>query len=305
MKHKLIFILSFLNFLSVLAFAQQTVPLYPGAIPNSLKCPDQEVNETTGRKVVRNVTVPTLTVFIPKQQNASKSAIIICPGGGYSNLSIQDGGMDIAKELAAQGIVAFVLKYRTSNPACNSNNTIVPLQDVQQALFSVRNGAKKWNVDSQKVGLLGLSAGGHLSAMAATQYDEPQIVTNGVSVKPAFTILAYPVISFTDALSSRKTQTKANLLGKNPTAAQVDWFSPEKHVTANTPPAFLIHASDDSTAFVENSIAYYTALHQQHIPVKLMVYQKGGHGFAAYNQAEDDHWLPYALNWMKLNNFLK
>lgn len=282
----------------------QEMKLYPGAIPNSKNCPDKEASDTTGRKVVRNVTVPTLNVFLPKVQNPSGVAVIICAGGGYSNLSIQDGGIDVAKELNGYGIATFVLKYRTSNPACNTNNSIVPLQDLQQAIYTVRLNAAKWHIDAAKVGLLGFSAGGHLSALGATQYGSPQIDANGVSLKPAFTILAYPVISFTDALTSKKSQTRLNLIGKNPTAEQINWFSPEKNVNASTPPSFLIQASDDSTSLVGNSIAYYEALHRHQVSAKLIVYQKGGHGFTAYNKAEDDHWLPYAVKWLKLNNFL-
>lgn len=286
------------------ARAQQEMKLYNGAIPNSKNCADKEASDTSGRRVVRNVTVPTLTIFLPKVPNASGVAVIISPGGGYSNLSIQDGGFDVARELAGYGIAAFVLKYRTSNPDCNTNNSIVPLQDLQQAIYQVKTHAAQWHINTANVGLLGFSAGGHLSALGATQYLTPQIDVKGLSMKPAFTILAYPVISFTDALTSKKSATRANLLGKNPTAGQIDWFSPEKNVNANTPPSFLIQASDDSTSLVGNSIAYYEALHRHQVSAKLIVYQKGGHGFAAYNKAEDDHWIPYAVKWLKLNHFL-
>jgi acetyl esterase/lipase len=290
---------------SFTARAQQEMKLYPGAIPNSKNCVNKEAADTSGRHVVRNVTIPTLTAFFPKRPNTSGTAVIICPGGGYSNLSIQDGGIDVAKELAGYGIAAFVLKYRTSNPACNTNNSIVPLQDLQQAIYTVRANAGKWHIDVAKVGLLGFSAGGHLSALGATQYNTAQIDAKGVSLKPAFTILAYPVISFTNALTSKKSATRSNLLGKNPTAEQIEWFSPERNVNGNTPPSFLIQASDDSTSMVGNSIAYYNTLHRYQVSAKLIVYQKGGHGFAAYNKAEDDHWLPYAVKWMRLNKFLE
>lgn len=283
----------------------QEIRLYPGAIPNSKNCADKEVADTAGRKVVRNVTVPTLNVFLPRAANPAGLAVIICPGGGYSNLSIQDGGIDVARELNTYGIAAFVLKYRTSSPDCNTNNTMVPLQDLQQAIYTVKANAAKWHIDAARVGLLGFSAGGHLSALGATQYRTAQIDAKGISLKPAFTILAYPVISFTDVLTSKKSQTKLNLLGKNPTAGQIEWFSPERNVDGDTPPAFLVQASDDSTSLVGNSIAYYEALHRRNVSAKLIIYQKGGHGFAAYNKAEDDHWLPYAVKWLKLNKFLQ
>jgi acetyl esterase/lipase len=306
MKNKILKIFAIaLLALGYRAQAQQTWPLYPGAIPNAKGCPDQEVSDTGGRRVVRKVTRPTLSVYLPAKPNPSGVAVIISPGGGYSNLSIQDGGIDVAKELASYGVVAFVLKYRTSDPDCNTNNSIVPLQDLQQAIYTIKSQAAKWHVNANNVGLVGFSAGGHLSALGATQYTTAQIDAKGVSLRPAFTILAYPVISFTDALTSRKTATRRNLIGSKPTAEQIQWFSPELNVNANTPPSFLIQASDDSTSMVENSIAYYNALHKHQVSAKLIVYQKGGHGFTAYNKAEDDHWIPSAVKWLKLNAFLQ
>jgi acetyl esterase/lipase len=301
MKIKLLFcVLGFLNF-SGSANAQKTMPLYNGEIPNSNLCGDKEITDPNGRNVVRRVTRPTLTVFFPEKQNQSRVAVIVCPGGGYSNLSIQDGGYKAAEELAKSGIVSFVLKYRTVDTVCNSNYSIVPLQDVQQAIYQVKSNAKKWNIDTAKVGLLGFSAGGHLVATAATQYQHPQINAGAFSLRPAFTILAYPVISFSDALTSPTSSTRNNLVGINPTEMQKKWFSPEQNVTQNTPPAFLVHSSNDSTAYVENSIAYYQALHRYKIPAEMMIYQKGGHGFALYNKAEDDYWLPKLVKWLELN----
>ena len=291
--------------LTAKANAQQTWPPYPGKVPNAKDCPDNEVQEKTGRKVVRNVTRPTLSVFLPDQQNASGAAVIISPGGGYSSLSIQDEGFDAARQFAQYGVVAFVLKYRTSNPDCNTNNSIVPLQDLQQAIYTVRSQASKWHVNPDNVGLLGFSAGGHLSALGAIKYQQPQIDSKGISLKPAFTMLAYPVISFTDALTSKKSETRKKLVGAHATADQIKWFSAELNVDAYTPPSFLIQASDDSTSLVENSIAYYNALHKFKVPAKMIIYQRGGHGFGTYNKVEDDHWLKYAVDWMKLNAFLK
>ena len=135
----------------------------------------------------------------------------------------------------------------------------------------------------------------------ATQYQHPQIDAGEFSLRPAFTILAYPVISFSDALTSPTSSTRNNLIGINPAETQKKWFSPEQNVTKNTPPAFLVHSSDDSTAYVGNSIAYYEALHRYKIPVEMMIYQKGGHGFALYNKAEDDYWLPKLVKWLELN----
>lgn len=291
-------------FLDQNSYAQKTWPLYPGAIPNSKNCPDKEIQEKTGRNVVRNVTVPTLAVFMPEKIIPGMPAVIICPGGGYSNLSIQDGGIEAAKEFASFGVVAFVLKYRTSDPNCNSNNPYVPLQDLQQAIFTVKSKSKQWNVDSARVGVLGFSAGGHLAALASTQYRKVLINASHITLKPAFTILAYPVISFTNELTSAKSKTRSALLGDHPSDEDIKWFSPELNVDKHTPPAFLLHASDDSTAKVGNSIAYYESLKKLGIPAKLTIYKTGGHGFATYNKSENDHWVIKAADWLKLNHFL-
>src|SRR5690606_6400017 len=122
--------------------------------------------------------------------------------GGYANLSIGDGGMETAQMLADHGIVAFVLKYRLPDSACHLSPSMVPLQDLQQALYRVRKEAGRWHVDTDSIGVLGFSAGGHLAAMAATHYDTPLIYAEGMSLRPAFTVLVYPVISFTDRLTS-------------------------------------------------------------------------------------------------------
>ena len=292
--------------LSFNASAQQEFNLYTGKIPNSKGCAVKEEwsEPAQGRGTVKKVTVPTLKVFIPEGTGKKRPAVIICPGGGYQNLSIFDGGYETARELNKAGIVAFVLKYRLSDSLCNTNNGIVALQDAQQAIYTIRKDADKWNVDPDKIGYVGFSAGGHLSLMAATHYMDSQINNAEINLRPDFTVVAYPVISFTDSLTSAKSKTKSNLLGENISKAQIKWYSPELNVTDKTPPCFLIHASDDETALVGNSLVYYQALHRHHVPASMKIYQKGGHGFANYNKMENDHWIPQAVSWLALNNFL-
>ena len=278
--------------------AQQVMPLYNGTAPGNLSVDDREEfsKPETGRPVVRNVTNPTLAAFVPEHQNASRTAVIICPGGGYLNLSIEDGGYEVARQFAASGVTAFVLKYRTWRDSAYTNYRNIPMQDLQQAMKMVYSGAGKWNIDTAHIGLLGFSAGGHLVASAATS-------TSGI--RPAFTILVYPVISFMDALTSTTSKTRGTLLGKNASLAEKMAYSPELHVTASTPPAFLIQAENDSTSLVGNSIAYYQALVANKVSGQLLLYQKGGHGFAYYNKAQDEYWMPAAIKWLALNNFYK
>lgn len=285
--------------------AQTEVLLYPTKTANITGCAQSEIwgLSAGGRKFVKKVTVPTLSVFLPKHSKSNRSAVIICPGGGYSQLSIEDGGYEVARQLAKEGIVAFVLKYRTKDSVCNSDFSLMPLQDVQQAIALVHQNANNWNIDSTKIGLMGFSAGGHLAALAAAKYQYSQIKNNKYSLRPAFTILVYPVISFMDALTSKHSSSRKNLLGASISEEQKRWFSPELQVNPQTPPSFIIHAANDSTAMVENSISYYNALLKNHVPVKMLLYQKGGHGFAYYNKEENENWIATAVRWLRLNNF--
>ncbi len=280
--------------------AQQVITLYTGIPPGSLPVEDKEISSKSsggnGRFFVTNVTRPTLTVYLPKKINASGTAVIICPGGGYNRLSIEDGGYEAAKVLAEAGITALVLKYRTKVDSAYTDFSKVPLMDLQQAMEIVYSNALKWKIDTSHIGILGFSAGGHLTAMAATGFERH---------KPAFTILAYPVISFLDSLTSKTSGSRNNLLGKNCTLEDKIKYSPELHITKATPPAFIIHAEDDNTSLVGNSIAYYNGLLSKQVPAELLLYKKGGHGFALYNKAEDKYWMPQALIWLARNGFYK
>ena len=280
--------------------AQQVITLYTNTAPFSLPVEDNESSAKSaggnGRFFVTNVTRPTLTVYLPKKSNASGTAVIICPGGGYNRLSIEDGGYEAAKVLADAGIAAFVLKYRTQRDSAYTDYSKVPFMDLQQATAIVYSNAAKWHIDTTHVGILGFSAGGHLTTMAATTF---------AIRKPAFTILAYPIISFMDSLTSKTSGSRGNLLGKKISLEDKIKYSPELHTTNNTPPAFIIHAEDDKTALVGNSVAYYNALLAKNVTAQLILYKKGGHGFALYNKEEDKYWMPDALKWLAVNGFYK
>jgi acetyl esterase/lipase len=280
--------------------AQEVIPLYTGTAPGSIPVEDKETvaksSGGNGRTFVTNVTRPTITVYLPKKSMASGTAVIICPGGGYSRLSIEDGGYEAAKALADSGITAIVLKYRTWREDAYTDYKTAPLLDLQQAISIVYSHAAAWHIDTAHIGLLGFSAGGHLTAMAATTLKER---------KPAFTLLIYPVISFLDSLTSKTSTSRLTLLGKDSTREEKIKFSPELSITPVTPPAFIVHAEDDKTSLVGNSIAYYKGLVANKVPARLLLYKKGGHGFALYNKAEDKYWLPDAITWMTQNGFYK
>ena len=285
--------------------AQQTFPLYTGTIPNSTPSPVVETSITLANGGVRisNVVQPNLTAFLPAPGTANGTAVIICPGGGYARLSIDSEGYDVARRLNEMGVTAFVLKYRLPNDASQPDKTIAPLLDAQQALRLVRQQAARFSLNPERIGLLGFSAGGHLAASAGTRFARPVGASPGpVSVRPAFLVLLYPVISFSDSLTH--AGSRAQLLGPGPAAAEVRQYSNETQVTAQTPPTFLVHAQDDKTVPVQNSLVFYQACLRHRVPVEMHLYPRGGHGFGLHNPTTKDEWTDRLKNWLDANGWL-
>ncbi len=280
--------------------AQTEFPLYPGPVPNSREVPDPEKINIRGDdgRMIFDTADPTLTAFLPKAPNGK--AVIICPGGGYAKTAFDKEGTRVAESLNRDSISAFVLKYRIPQDFTNVNKSLAPLQDAQQAIRFVRKNAKKYSINPEKIGIMGFSAGGHLAASAATHfhhnadYNEPDTT----SVRPDFVILIYPVISFSEELTHMGSRN--NLIGKNPGKAEILLWSNEKQVTADSPPAFLVHAGDDKAVVVGNSVAYYTACIEKGIPAEMHLYPSGGHGFGLNNQTSKDDWMQRLKNWLKL-----
>lgn len=297
----LFLLISFLSF--TYADAQQTYPLYENTIPNSKPTVDKEKSVNNGILIISEVSVPTMTVYQPKKQNKSKSAVIICPGGGYGILASGHEGSDVALALNKMGITAFVLKYRLPNDEIMQDKTIGPLQDAQRALQMVRERAKEWKIDVAKVGIMGFSAGGHLAASASTLFDHPLIDNKlETSLRPDFSILIYPVISFSDSLTH--LGSRENLAGKNPSEEIKKLYSCELQVTSNTPKAFIVHASDDADVSAKNSLAYYEALLSNKIYGEMLLYPHGGHGFGMNNKTTSDKWMDNLKSWMDANGWL-
>ncbi len=283
-----------------MAFGQTVINLYDDTVPNSKPSSMEETSTTDAKGITRvsGVTVPTLTAYFPKAGvvNTGK-AIIICPGGGYSILAITHEGHDIAKLLAEQGIAAFVLKYRLPSDEIMVDKRIGPLQDAQRAIQLVREHADEWGIAKNKVGIAGSSAGGHLASTLSTHYrkaviDNPQ----KTSLRPDFSLLLYPVISMQEGLTHGGS--KKNLLGSEPRSKDVRLFSNELQVTKDTPPAFLVHAEDDTTVPIANSEAYIKALEKHGIATKLIRYAKGGHGFGLHNKTTSDKWFDHFIVWL-------
>ncbi|MBE7178260.1 MAG: alpha/beta hydrolase [Mucilaginibacter polytrichastri] len=294
---------AFLLLFPMTALAQKELPLYPKDIPNSKPSPNREKSETDGVVRISKVSKPTLTLFLPPKTAKPVPAVVICPGGGYAILAFDHEGIQEAKAFQAKGIAAVILKYRLPDDSIMLDKSIGPLQDAQQAIRMVRMNAKEWNIDPQKVGIMGFSAGGHLASTAATHFDKTYIENKEkISLRPDFQVLLYPVISFTDTALTHKG-SRENLLGKNSSPDQQKLFSNELQITAQSPPAFLVHAADDTVVPVGNSLRYFEQLNNRGIPSGMYVYPKGGHGFGMKNATSRVDWFALMLDWMKDNGF--
>lgn len=291
-------------FCSVNFHAQQkTFPLWPDKIPGELKNTDYQEKVIYKDSVLLStsqVTIPTLTIYQPT--NANGTSVIICPGGGYGHLAMEKEGKKVAGWLNSLEITAFVLKYRLPSDKIMSDKSIAPLQDAQEAIRTVRRKASDWKLDENKIGILGFSAGGHLAATASTHFNEKVYVNDSTSARPDFSLLIYPVISMKNEITHKGSQT--NLLGKNPIDESINRFSNELAVTPETPPTFLIHATDDKTVVVENSVNYYLALKKNSIPAELHIYEKGGHGFGLGVKNTSQFWTSDCIQWLKDHKYL-
>ena len=284
--------------ISVRGLAQQEIALYTGKIPNSITTTnkEQQTYYESVDTVVTFVSQPTLSVFLPAPEKANGTAVLVIPGGGYHALLINREGKKVARELNKLGVAAFVLKYRLPSDESMMDKSIGPMQDAQQAIMTIREKATEWKIDPHKIGVLGFSAGGHLAATTGTHYSDPVIENpQNTSLRPDFMILINPVISFTDSIGH--IGTRDNLLGKNPAAEQIKYYSNELHINKSTPPTFLVHAGDDTVVPVENSILFYENLRKQDIPAELHIYSKGEHGFLKVPSFEE--WFGRCVNWMK------
>lgn len=294
-------LLPFLLSITVSAFAQEkAIPLYPKGVPNSKPAP-AEYAEKFEKNHYTMVTNPTLTPYLPAKGKATGTAVVICPGGGYHFLSWLNEGTQIAEKFAENGITAFILKYRLPSDAIMVDKSFGPLQDAQRAIQMVREGAAKWGVDPNKVGIIGFSAGGHLASTAETHFDKVVIDNpKNTSVRPDFALLLYPVITFGE---NAHRGSQVNLTGQNAPQNLIDLYSNEKQVTPNTPPTFIVQAEDDKTVPVQNALMFYDALLKNNVKAEMHIYQAGGHGFGLNNKTTKDQWFDRCLNFLQANGF--
>lgn len=290
-------VLLFLIMISIHSEAQQTIDLYSSTIPNSKPSETKEIELKKDGQFFgyKSVSRPNIKVYLPEEELSTGAAVIICPGGGYGMESYKLEGIRIAEAFNSRGIAAFVLKYRLPNDSIMIDKSIGPLQDAQQAIKIVRQRAAEWHLDPDKIGIMGFSAGGHLASTVGTHFNKSYIPNSeGISLRPSFMILIYPVISMKDELTHNGS--RENLLGKSASEEQILSFSNELHIDSETPPTWLTHTGDDTVVPVENSIRFYQELIKNKIPSEMHLYPKGNHGFVL--SIPTDEWMQPLFSWM-------
>lgn len=274
--------------LSLIAMAQEKIMLYP---EGATDCNELTVPESyRDPEFIVNISQPRMLAFPAAKEKANGTAVLICPGGGYSGVSQIKEGEEFARWFNEMGISAFVLYYRMPN-----GHTEIPLRDAQKAMSIIRERAKEWNIKKSRIGIMGFSAGGHLASTVGTHFKNK-------AERPAFMILGYPVVTMDAKLTHGGSRT--NLLGKKPTEEMVKRYSNELQVTKKTPPTFIVHAKDDGAVPIANSENLAKALEANNVPVKLVVYDKGGHGFGMRRKdIPVKEWPEELRKWMREMKF--
>jgi len=286
-------------------FAQYQ-PLYK-TIPNNIPTKNQEAeSNNAGILIVEKVSIPSYQYFRVASDNTKRPCVIICPGGGYAILAAGHEGSDLANYFNSIGVNAIVLKYRIPNAENQIDKSIAPLQDAQQAMLLARTNAENWGIDKNKIGVMGFSAGGHLAASLATHYNDVKIENpSKISLRPDFQLLIYPVISFGP---EGHEGSRINLIGNTndeKTKKAIDYFSNEKQITKDTPPAFLVHSKDDDAVPVAGAIHYYDNLIAHKVPAEIYLYEKGGHGYGMKNATSEILWTSLMKTWMQKSKIIQ
>jgi len=268
----------------------QTMLLWPNGAPGAL-------GEDDGDK-------PAITVYMPPNTAGPMTAVIIAPGGSYARLSMNNEGRAPANHFNTLGIAAFVLRYRLG-PRYHHP---IELGDAQRAIRTVRARAAEWHIATDRIGIMGFSAGGHLASSASTHFDagtpDAADPIDRVSSRPDFAVLAYPVISFVEPWTHQGSKT--NLLGEHPDPALARSLSSDTQVTASTPPTFIYHTNADTVVPVENAVAYFQALRKAGVPAEMHLFRNGPHGTGLGQQDPAlAEWPRLLANWLRISGFMK
>jgi len=246
---------------------------------------------------------PSLTIYRTFDPKTPGTAVIVVPGGSYGFLASNHEGRQVANWFNSMGVTAFVLKYRLG-PRYHHP---IELGDAQRAIRWVRSHSEEFGISPNRVGIMGFSAGGHLSSTAETHFDagDPKAADpiDRVSSRPDFAVLGYPVITFEPPYAH--SGSAKNLLGENPDPKLVDELSNERHVTAQTPPTFLFSTSEDTVVPPENSVAFYAALHRAGVPAEIHIFEKGPHGVGLdLGDPVLSEWPPLLAHWLRASGLL-
>lgn len=278
------------GFSLLLAAEPKTELLWPAGAPGKLGDADKDK--------------PTLIIYLPEKQMATGCGIVVCPGGGYGGLAMDHEGHQIARWLNSFGVAAFICDYRHRGKGYGHP---APLQDAQRAIRTVRARAEEFKVKPDRIGILGFSAGGHLTSTALTHFDKGKAddadPIEKVSCRPDFGVLCYPVIAFDQPYTHMGSQH--NLIGKDAAKELVESLSNEKQVTAETPPTFLFHTEEDKAVPPENSLVFYAAMVKHKVPGELHIYEKGNHGVGLAGKLPGTgDWSNACQRWLKVRGLL-
>lgn len=290
-------------FLSLSVNAQEFIPLWPvGKMPDSKGL---NISDSIARQRAFRVAKPGMYAFFPSEDDNCGAAVIIFPGGGYSHITLNLGGFQLAKWFNTLGMSAFVVEYRLPNSPDVQVSYLAPMQDGQRALQLVRSNAKKWKIDTSKIGVMGTSAGGHLASWIGTAQDNVTTLQDKIgmeSIHPNFMILVSPVI---DLGKYAHKGSRDMLLGNNPPEELIKKFSTQNNVTEQTPPCFIADAFNDKTVPPENSLLFYQALLEHKVSTSFHVFPQGGHAININNNpGSTELWKELCSEWLKEMGFI-
>jgi acetyl esterase/lipase len=281
-------------------------PVAPAGPPEGItrvKLYDKTPNLAEGPDADANPLEPTIDLYPLKGAATPAPAILVLPGGGYTNLSMANEGSSIARMFNSKGLAAFVVRYRHAP----RYHTPVPLQDVQRAARFVRAHAKDYHIDPDRLGVIGFSAGGHNAAALATADNNGPLADSAdpvdkLSARPDFAILMYPVIDLTDETVTHKGSRDA-LSNKDPSLYEA--LSPQKHVTKDAPPMFIAQGANDRVVPIKNSLLIFEACKAAGVPAELHIFENGPHGFGlGGNNASLRTWPDLAADWLAAHKII-
>jgi acetyl esterase/lipase len=296
----------FIIFLTLLFFrvsAQEFIPLWPeGKKPNFN---GKKITDSLFTDRIWRVGTPGMYAFVVPRQENNGTAILICPGGGYERLSYLYNGFNLAKWYNAIGVNAFVLINRLPHQVDLQQRQLAPLQDAQRAMRLIRANAAQWNIKKDRVGVMGTSAGGHVASTLGTHPEDVSAIKDsldGVSFRPDFMVLLSPVITMG---KYAHPGSKKYFIGPDSTAQTIEKYSGELQVSSFTPSAFIVHALNDSTVKVQNSLLFYNALIDKKINASIHIFPQGGHGIRLDdNPGSTDLWMNLLELWLKETGFV-